>query len=117
VSFPDFCDYRQFYVVIVLLLLRPVVQAEGYRITFFFTFFSSPIFVSFAEKANPPCLQLYPFFLLFLVTPHSTILGIRTYISSDMAPNMSSPPHPRPPEAAVCLAIPVDGLVNYILPV
>ena len=49
------------------------VEAGAYRSTFFFTFlFLLLIFVSFAKKENPRCLQLNPFFLLFLVTPLST---------------------------------------------
>jgi hypothetical protein len=49
--------------------LMPVVM---YSVTFFFTFFLSPIYVSYAEKVNPRWLQLNLFFLLLLVTPLST---------------------------------------------
>ena len=103
----------------------------------FFTFFSSPIYVFFAEKVNHRCLQLNLFCCCICVHPHSTMPGIHTYLSSDMAPRLEdppspfapsphlpprppsclSPPTPRPLEAAVCLAIAVDGAVNYILPV
>jgi hypothetical protein len=94
-------------------------------------------YVSFAEKVNPWCLQLNLFCCCVCVRPHSTRLGIHTYLSSDMAPRLEDPPSPstlsphlppqppsclppptpRPLEAAVCLAIPVNGAVNYILPV
>jgi hypothetical protein len=42
-----------------------VHEPNGYRFTFFFTLFLSPIFVYFAEKVNPWWLQLN----LFLLPP------------------------------------------------
>jgi hypothetical protein len=42
----------------------PLVTA----LPFFSTFFLSPIFVYFAKKVNPWCLQLYLFVCLFLIT-------------------------------------------------
>ena len=41
----------------------------------------SDIFVYFAKKVNSRCLQLYPFFLLFLVTPLSTPIEESRFLS------------------------------------
>jgi hypothetical protein len=100
----------------------PMVTA----LPFFSTFFLSPIFVYFAKKVDPRCLQLYLFFVCFCLRHLSTMLGILTLIflgfgantfppsTSASRPPCPSPPTSLPPEAAVCLAIPVNAATNYI---
>jgi hypothetical protein len=109
---------------------KSCTDANGYSFTFFFHLFSSPIFVYFAKKVNPRCLQLYLLFVCFCLCPLSTRLGIFIF-SLDLVPihfltpnphiasqpPCPSPPTPLPPEAAVSLAVPVDAATNYILPV
>ncbi len=58
-------------------------EPNGYSFTFFFTFFLSPISVSFSKMENPRWLQLNLFFCCPHVSSQSTMLGILTYL---MAP-------------------------------
>ncbi len=88
-----------------ILGFMPIVTA----LPFFPPFFLSPIFVYFAKKVNPQCLQLYLFVCLFLSpssfyyagNPYSSFLRIwRQYISSlhiRISTTMSLPPHPSAP--------------------
>ena len=107
-------------------------QAGGYiqLHLFFHLFFLIANFCLFCRKGKSLVLTSSTFFVVHFLCPSSLI-------SSDMAPRLEdppsppapsphlpprppsclSPPTPRPLEAAVCLAIPVDGAVNYILPV
>jgi hypothetical protein len=83
----------------------PMVTA----LPFFFPPFLSPIFVYFAKKVNPRCLQLYLFVCLFLSpssfnyagNPYSSFLQIwHQYISSlhiCILTTMSLTPHPSAP--------------------
>jgi hypothetical protein len=101
--------------------------AQWLQVHLFFTFFLSPISVSFAEKVNPRWLQLN----LFFVAPtchHTICYAGNPYLSygakiilpprkyppfHTISTTMSPPPPPRSPVAAETLAILVVR-VNYI---
>jgi hypothetical protein len=87
------------YAYLRICLFSKVITALGQCIhpPFFHLFFSLPIYVFFAEKVNHRCLQLNLFCCCICVRPHSTMLGIHTYLSSDMAPRLEDPPSPSAP--------------------
>jgi len=62
--------------------------------------------------------------ILILLCWESILIYVRTWRQDNCSLRLRSvptfasfPPHPSPPKVAVCLAIPVNGAVNYILPV
>jgi hypothetical protein len=89
--------------------IRCCNHANGYSFTFFFHLFLLPIFIYFAKKVNPRCLQLYLSVCLFLSpssfyyagNPYSSFLQIWCqYISTlhiRILTTISLPPHPSAP--------------------